>query len=278
VRLGLAGAHVICVARADAAAAIARTGLTLECRGETLHTRPDAVERLDQPVELLVVAVKAFGLVEALERIDVQAVADGVVLPLLNGLEHVDVIRGRLGPRVAVGSIGRLEAYRRDSTTIMQTTPLPVVSLASDTLPPEAIAPVFDLLRAAGVDVQPAVSEKAVLWEKAVRLAPLAALTTATQQPVGALLADSGSRATLRAAIEEASAVAAADGVAVEPGAQWEIIEAMPATLTTSSARDVAAGRPSELDAIVGAVVRAGLRLGVATPTLDGLLAGLVAA
>jgi 2-dehydropantoate 2-reductase len=47
----------------------------------------------------------------------------------------------------------------------------------------------------------------------------------------------------------------------------------MPATLTTSAARDVAAGRPSELDALAGAVVRAGARAGVPTPSLEGLLA-----
>ena len=50
------------------------------------------------------------------------------------------------------------------------------------------------------------------------------------------------------------------------------LIDAMPADLTTSTARDVAAGRPSELDAITGAVVRAGRALNVPTPTLDRLL------
>jgi 2-dehydropantoate 2-reductase len=50
------------------------------------------------------------------------------------------------------------------------------------------------------------------------------------------------------------------------------MIEGMPASLTTSAARDVAAGRPSELDAITGAIVRAGRRLGVPTPVLERLL------
>ena len=61
--------------------------------------------------------------------------------------------------------------------------------------------------------------------------------------------------------------------LAVRPEAQWAIIDAMALDLTTSTARDVAAGRPSELDAITGAVVRAGRRLRVATPTLEDLLA-----
>jgi 2-dehydropantoate 2-reductase len=52
---------------------------------------------------------------------------------------------------------------------------------------------------------------------------------------------------------------------------QWEVVERLPVDMTTSAARDVAAGRPSELDALVGAIVRAGRRLGVSTPTLDRL-------
>ena len=54
--------------------------------------------------------------------------------------------------------------------------------------------------------------------------------------------------------------------------AQWEILDTMPASVTTSAARDAAAGRPTELDAIVGGVVRAAERLGVETPTLERLL------
>ena len=57
------------------------------------------------------------------------------------------------------------------------------------------------------------------------------------------------------------------------PAEQWASSTSLPHGLTTSTARDVAAGRPSELDAIVGGVVRAGQRLGVPTPTLEELLA-----
>ena len=69
----------------------------------------------------------------------------------------------------------------------------------------------------------------------------------------------------LRAAVEEACAVAVADGADMTFAEQWAIIESLPDRPTTSTARDVAAGRPSELDAIAGGVVRAGRRLGVPT-------------
>ena len=278
VRLALAGNRVICVARPETAAAIAREGLTLETQGETSRARPHALAKLEAPVDLLLVTVKAFGLDDALERVDRAAVENGVVLPLLNGLEHVDRIRRRLGPDVAAGSIGRLEAYRRDATTIVQASPLPLVSAASDTVAPDALARSLDVLRAPGIEVRLLGSEKDVLWEKAARLAPLAAVSSVMQRPLGDLRADPASRGQLLAAVEEACAAAAADGVVVSAAGQWEMIESMPATLITSPARDVAAGGQSEIDAIVGSVIRAARRLGVPTPTLDGLLAQLEAA
>ena len=112
-----------------------------------------------------------------------------------------------------------------------------------------------------------------MLWEKLARQAPMAAATAATQRPVGELRSDPEWRARLVEAIAETCAVAAADGVPLRPGAEWEIIESMPPQLTSSTARDIAAGRHSELDAITGAAVRAGRRLGVPTPALEQLLA-----
>jgi 2-dehydropantoate 2-reductase len=111
-------------------------------------------------------------------------------------------------------------------------------------------------------------SEADVLWEKLARQAPLAALTSVTGRPTGEVRDDPR----LRAAVEEACAVAAADGARTTFADQWSIIESLPAELTTSTARDVAAGRPSELDAVAGGVVRAGRRLGVPTPTFEELL------
>jgi len=272
VRLSLAGRRVICVARSETAAAIAREGLTLGLAGETLASTPESVERLEEPAEALVVAVKAYALEEALGRIDADV---GVVVPLLNGIEHMGVLHRRFGPRAAAGSIGRLEAYRRSPTAIVQGTTRPLVTVAADGLSADRLTAVLDLLGVDGVDTARGASEASVLWEKTVRLAPLAALTATTQRPLGDLRADPAMRELLRAGLEEACAVAAADGVRVPAARQWEMIEAMPATLTTSTARDVAVGRPSEVDAIVGGVVRAGRRLGVPTPTLVALLAEL---
>jgi 2-dehydropantoate 2-reductase len=115
--------------------------------------------------------------------------------------------------------------------------------------------------------------ERQVLWRKAGRLAVLAAATTASALPVGALRADPAWRRRLEDAVDEACAIAATDGVTLSPATQWRIIGDLAHDFTTSTARDVAAGRPSELDAITGSVVRAGERLGVPCPALSELFA-----
>ena len=263
VPLAEAGLEVICIARPATAAAITSEGLSLRQGSEARRVRVRAVEELDETVDLLLVTVKATGLDDALGRIKA---TPAVVLPLLNGLEHVDTIRRRLDAPVLAGSIGKLEAYRDGPAEVVQTTPAPLITI----FPEDGAA---HLLSEAGLDVRVGESEQAVLWEKTVRLAPLAAATAITQKALGQLRTDSTWRSTLSAAVAEACAVAAADGVILDEGAQWEILDTMPASVTTSTARDAAAGRPTELDAILGAVVRAARRLGVVAPTLDRLLA-----
>ena len=258
--------RVVCIARPDTARLIASRGLSLRHGQATETVRPEATPELRDPVELLLVTVKAPALEDALGR--VQAPAE-TVIPLLNGIEHMDTIRSGLPEsRVVAASVGLIEAYLERPGTIVQTTPAVVLTLAT-----EAEARTAELLGRSGAEVRVNGSEAEVLWEKLARQAPVAAATALTQRPVGELRSDPEWRRRLHEAVVETCAVAARDGVSLTPEAQWEIIDAMPPRLTSSTARDVAAGRPSELDAITGAAVRAGRRVGLPMPTLERLLA-----
>jgi 2-dehydropantoate 2-reductase len=269
VHLARAGLVVVCVTHADASV-YDRGVLTLDWRGRTLTAKPYGTTLLDGPVDLLLVTVKAPALDDALARVEAQAVAGAVILPLMNGLEHVARIRDRFPGRVAAGSIGRFEAYKTDRIHVVQTTASALVSLASADLSADDLDRAAELLERAGVEVHRGESEQSVLWDKAARLAPMAALTALTGRAVGEVRTER--RLELEGAVTEACAVATADGAPNDPARQLAIIESIPAATTTSTQRDVAAGRPSELDAIVGGVVRAGRRLDVPTPTLADLL------
>jgi 2-dehydropantoate 2-reductase len=271
VRLSNAGLHVVCVAHPEAAGLIALAGLVLESPDGNFTARVEVVERLVKPVGLLLVTVKAPALGDALERVDPDAVSAGVVVPLLNGLEHMEVLRSRFDGRVAAGSISHYQAYRAGRVQIVEATVPPVITMASESLPRAEVEHVAELLRRGRVDVRVGQNEKRVLWHKLARIAPLAAATSASGRTVGELRNDSEWRPRLDEAIVEACAVAEADGVSLRPASQWAIIDEMADETTTSAARDVVAGRRSELDAILGAVLRAAERLDVPCPTLTGL-------
>jgi len=288
--LGLGGIGGVLAARTGAlavgtertVAVIRERGLTLVDGGQTTVAHPEATTRLEQPVALLAVAVKAYDLEAALDRVEPEALRGAVVLPLLNGLEHVDALRARFDgssyrlsqapPVVAAGSIGSLSAHAPEPGFVVQGTPPPGrITAASRDLDRERLAAALAPLRVPGIEVVQLDDEREVLWEKATRLAVLAAATVASGRPVGALRDDPAWRERLRASLDEAVSTAAADGVSLAADEQWGMIEAMPPELTTSAARDAAAGRPTELDAIVGSVVRSARRHAVETPSLDAL-------
>jgi len=273
VRLANAGVPVVCIARPDSVGLIALAGLVVESPEGTLSARVEVVDRLTRPVGLLLVTVKAPALDDALARVEPEAVADGAVVPLLNGLEHMDVLRARFDGRVAAASISHFQAYRAGRVQIVEGTMSPVVTLASESLPRSEVEHVADLLRRGRIDVRVGQSEKRVLWHKLARIAALAAATSASGRTVGELRSDKEWRPRLEKAVSEACAVAEADGVSLLPSEQWAIIDDMADETTTSAARDVAAGRRSELDAILGSVLRTADRLGVPCPTLHDLAA-----
>ena len=273
VRLVNAGIPTVCVARAETVGIIALAGIVVETEGGTLSARCEATEFLTRPVGILLVTVKAPMLPEALERVDPAAVEAGVVVPLLNGIEHMEVLRTRFDGRVAAGTISHYQAYRAGRVQIIEATPHPVVTIASESVPRGELDAAADLLRAAGIDARVGQSEKRVLWHKLARIAPLAAATSASGRTVGELRDDPAWRARLEHALAETCRVAEADGVPIGFAEQWTILDRMADETTTSAARDVAAGRRSELDAIVGAVLRVAERHGVACPALTELAA-----
>ncbi|MFL5886228.1 MAG: ketopantoate reductase family protein [Thermoleophilaceae bacterium] len=260
-----AGIPVTVVAREDTAALIARDGIRVESvrLGDTWTARPRAVSRLEEPADYLVVAPKYTTLAESLGRI---AAEPGMVVPMLNGLDHLAVLRERFGDdRVAAASI-RIESDRPEPGHIVQTSPF----LRVDMTPPAAAF--ADLLERAEIPARVLDSEAQVMWGKLVRLNALALTTSATDRLLGFIRTDPEWRAKLEACAEEASAVARAEGADVTAAATMAELDDAHETLGSSMQRDIAAGREPELDAIPGSVLRAAARHGIECPTIEGLM------
>ena len=267
--LSRAGAPVTVVAREATAALIARDGVRVESlRLGDFTARPAAVAGLSDPVDVLLVATKAGGLDAALARVET---APALVVPLLNGLDHMDVLRARFGPEpVAAGTI-RIEADRPAPGHIVQTSPFLRVDLASDR--GLDLRPLAAALEAAEVPARIMDSEAQVLWGKLVRLNALACTTSAYDLPLGPIRDTPELRADLEGAVREGAAVAQAEGASVRFESVMEELLDAHAELGSSMNRDIHAGREPELDQIPGAVLRAGARHGLECPTVARLMA-----
>jgi 2-dehydropantoate 2-reductase len=269
--LDRAGHDVTVVARDSTAEAIAERGIEIDSVTFGAFTaRPRAVERLTESADALLVATKAAGLDAALERIDVEP---GTVLPLLNGLDHIAVLRRRFpSDSVLAGSI-RVEADRPQPGVVVHTSPFLLVSMASRAA---AMAPYLERLAAALGDAEVPVkvldSEADVMWSKLVRLNALACTTSAYDKLLGEIRSTPSLRSDLVGAMNEAAAAGRAEGADVDGETAIEELERAHATLGSSMQRDIAAGREPELDAIPGSVMRAAARHGLACPTIERLV------
>jgi 2-dehydropantoate 2-reductase len=273
--LDRAGTPVTLVARESTAELVAEHGLRVSSvRLGDFVAHPRAVARLEEPVEALVVATKATGLCEALERI---AAPPALVVPLLNGLDHLAVLRERFGEQRVVAGTIRVEADRPEPGVVVHTSPFLRIDMASAhaSAHPGMVALAAEL-QEAGIPARVEESEPQVLWGKLVRLNALACTTSAFDKLLGEILTTPELRAELVGAIEEGCAVAAAEGASIDAGDPLGELSAAHPTLGSSMQRDIAAGRPPELDAIPGAVLRAGARHGVECPTIERLV-GMIA-
>ncbi|MDQ6774840.1 MAG: ketopantoate reductase family protein [Actinomycetota bacterium] len=272
----LARAHedVVIVAREPTARTLDAEGIEVRSvRLGEFTARPRAVASLDEAAKVLIVATKANGLREALGRI---GAPPALVVPLLNGLDHMELLRAHFGAdRVAAGAI-RIESHRPEPGVIVHTSPFLRVDLAADdpALQP-ALERLATRLRGAEVPVRIGPSEAEIMWSKLVRLNALACTTSATDRPIGFIRSDPEWRPVLVACLEEAAAVARADGAHSRAADALAELDDAHAELGSSMQRDIAAGRQPELDAITGAVLRAAARHGLACPTIEGLYAGV---
>ena len=265
-----AGEDVVVVARESTAELINDAGIEVQSlRMGDFTARPSAVAILDEPVDVLLIATKATTLMAALERIRAEP---GLVVPLLNGLEHIGLLRERFGAgRVAAGVI-RVESTAPAPGQVRQTSPLLRIDLAADD--PGLHSGVEALARTLEAASLPALvdaSEAHAMWSKLVRLVALACTTSASGETIGFIRSDPEWRRTLLAAIGEAAAVADAEGAGVDPAEALGELDAAHPDLRSSLYRDLVAGRQTELDAIAGAVIRAGRRHGIACPTIERL-------
>jgi 2-dehydropantoate 2-reductase len=271
--------------------AAAREPVLLLLRPETLAVHP-ATLTLDSPLGRLVAPVAlAANLVEAVDLLWITpkatqleaalaAVPDpryaGTVVPLLNGVDHVARLRSRFGNERVIPATIAAELERPAPGQILHRSSFARFGFAA--AGQTALAGVAEVLTRFGCSVAFEADELTLLWRKLVMLAPMALNTTAARRSVGELRADPEWTRRFEQAAREACAVAIAEGARIEVEQMLAVLRGLPDSLQSSMQKDVAAGRPPELDAIGGPILRAGQRHGIAVPITAELVATIAAA
>jgi 2-dehydropantoate 2-reductase len=233
-----------------------------------------AAPALEQPVDVVWITTKAYDLAEALERVPVATVEESVVVPLLNGLDHVELLRERFGPtRVLPASIA-IESERSEPGVVRQLSGFAAVVLS----PAPKAERLCSELVPAGIAASIGDSEAGVLWGKLAILAPIALTTTLHDSPFGGVMADPDWRSRLEACTREVAAAANGDGVGIDADALVARMANVPPDLRSSMQKDREAGKPIEIDAIGGSVLRASARHGLEAPATRALVDGIRAA
>jgi 2-dehydropantoate 2-reductase len=260
--LARTGATVTCLAGPSTVAVLNRQGIRVESALLGDFTVPvRAAERLTDPVGVVLVTGKATQLEEALVRLPADVVGTALVVPLLNGVEHVDALQKRYPDATVVPATVRVESTRTAPGAIHHGSPFLAVELGEDST---AIRRFATQLEQAGDTVKVSDDAATVMWSKLTFLAALALLTTAAQAPAGEVREKR--RDDLVAVVGEIAAVAQAEGAAVRADDVVTFFDGIPAGMRSSMQRDAEAGNRLELDAIAGAVVRAAARHGIPVP------------
>jgi len=220
--------------------------------------------------------VKAYDTAAAAETAAVFAAPETSLVTLQNGLGNVEALVRRFRPaRIIAGTTA--QGATELGPGRVRHAGFGLTVMGSATGPPnEPVEELANTLRGAGLEVALTDDVTSAIWSKLVVNCGINAVGALTRLPNGAVVADAGAAAVLSAAVQEAAAVAAAKGIALACGAPVEHAKQVcraTARNVNSMLQDMLRQRRTEVNAINGALARAGDEVGVATPVNDALAA-----
>jgi 2-dehydropantoate 2-reductase len=267
-----AGYSICCYGSKNAVESIQQNGIQVKSAVfGSFISHPIADTAASSKVDILFITVKAPSLGTALEKFANCVGSETIIVSLLNGMGHRERIRQVFGPKVVVGTIGAVEALLSDDRVVQHLSlMIPHVEIASDTdVSAKIVSSIVTAVRNSGLSATIRNSENEVIWRKLVRLSAIATMTACTQLPLGNIRIDKQLRSQLHELVEELCLIARADGVDCSAADVMCQIDALPEALTTSLQRDIGAGRPSEIESILGEPIRRGQSIGLSLPTME---------
>ncbi len=272
-RLAQAGHELYLVARGAHLAAIRAHGLHVESVLGDFTVQPAAATASPAelgPVDLVLVGVKTWQLADLAPTLVPLIGPQTMVLPLLNGVEAAPTLAASLGAEHVLGGLCRIIAAIVAPGLIRHSGVEPAILFGEldNQLSPRTIA-LRETLLAAGIHGEIPADIHAAIWQKFMLVCTWSGLGAITRVPIGAWRSLPGTRTLAMRVLEEVAALAVARGVALAPdtaATTLAYLDTVPAIGTASLQRDLMEGRPSELEAQTGAVVRLGAAMSLPTP------------
>jgi 2-dehydropantoate 2-reductase len=274
-RMLQAGRDVTFLVRPRRATELADAGLVIKSPiGDVTLKNPPTVQadKLSEKFEMVLLSCKAFDLDDAINSFAPAVGPQTAIIPLLNGMLHLDVLDRKFGPERVLGGLCAIAVTLNDKREVVHLQPMQSLAFGerdgklSDRV--RAVAEAMAIGKFGGVTSEHIVQE---MWEKWVFLASLAASTCLMRTSLGNILAVPGGKDFILGMLDECSAVASAEGHA--PRAPFlERTRGMLTTegsqMTASMFRDIQAGAPVEADHVIGDLIARGDAAKVPVPRL----------
>jgi 2-dehydropantoate 2-reductase len=274
-RMLQAGQDVTFLVRPRRAAELADAGLAIKSpNGDVTLKNPPVLQadKLNEKFDVVLLSCKAFDLDDAIKSFAPAVGPQTSIIPLLNGMLHLDVLDERFGRERVLGGLCAIAVTLNERHDVVQLAPMQSLTFGerdgkiSDRV--RAIAEVFASGKFGSVASEHIIRE---MWEKWVFLATLAASTSLMRTSVGNILAAPGGKDFILGMLDECSAIATAEGYA--PRAPFlersrGMLTGDGSQLTASMFRDIKAGAPVEADHVIGDLIARGDAAKVPVPRL----------
>lgn len=261
-RLLQAGQDVTFLVRPKRAAELAGNGLVIKSpAGDVTLKNPPTVQAdsLNEKFDVVLLSCKAFDLDDAMTSFAPAVGPKTSIIPLLNGMLHLDVLDGKFGRDRVLGGLCAIAVTLNEKREVMHLAPMQSLGFGErDGKMSDRVRAIAEVFARGNCGAAPSEHVLQDMWEKWVFLASLAAATCLMRSSVGTILAVPGGKDFMLGMLDECSAVAAAEGFA--PGGPFfqrtrGILTTEGSPMTASMFRDVKAGLPVEADHVIGDLI-----------------------
>lgn len=273
-RLAKAGADVTFLVRPARAEALRRDGLRIESGKGDVTTPVTAITRdaITAPYDAVILSCKAYDLDVAIDAIAPAVGAETLILPLLNGMKHIDALDAAFGPECVLGGTCHISVTLTDGGVIRHFSPFDALTLGPrSTNQEKRCQALHGILSSGGFEARYSDDVIRAMWEKWVLLATLAGMTCLMRGNIGEIVATKGGAQQINHFLDECCATAHAAGTAPRDEAialTRSVLTDPSSTMSASMRRDLERGARIEADHILGDLLARAVASGVPTPLL----------